>query len=249
MFTGGKDGTVRMWQLTPDEPSLLRTLETTGKSILGISCSEDGSVVVAGCLYGGVFAWKLRDPDPHAIQLGKFEKGVLDVAISPDGRWVVAGAAYEPSRVWDLESPAPYATRKLVGHDNGTHVTRVVRSPNSRWLAVGSWSTGASVFDLVREDPFEEPILRFADMKSGIQDVAFSSDSESVMFDNEVISGLSSDRLNVTRQTLPIDTYCSAFFPDGGRAVTRAGNRLVLWDLDADALLPTAKRLIGKSPD
>jgi len=97
--SGGRDGTVRVWDLAGTAAPQVLTGHDTW--INAVAVSADGRIAVSGDRRGTVRVWDLAGTAAPQVLTGH-AGSVLAVAVSADGRIAVSGGSDGTVRVWDL---------------------------------------------------------------------------------------------------------------------------------------------------
>ena len=235
--SGGKDATVRVWEL--DSGREMLRLEGHDDGVLSVAFTPDGSQVVSGGRDGLIRIWDSKTGNV-VHDLRGHEGWVASVAVSPDGKAVLSGGFDYTIRLWDVESGDLLKT--LPGKDGWIRTVgvlangqRIVSSGNVGNLSVWDTETG-QLLDQIG-DPYAILV---------ISEVAVSEDS------TRVVAGDWEGMVHVwelnSRQELlrfpahrgPIRSI--AFAPDGQRLVTAGSNHLAkLWDAQHGKLLAHLK--------
>ncbi len=138
-ISGGRDGTLRVWDLASGE--CLRTLTGHTGPVLSVAVSDDGRTVVSGGRDKTVRVWEL-DSGRCVHTLTGHGSLVYAVAISADGRRAVSGARDgDRLLIWDLDSGD-------IVHRPGGHTGGVATVAMAGRLAIsGSHDGTARVWD------------------------------------------------------------------------------------------------------
>ncbi|WIM93010.1 protein kinase [Actinoplanes oblitus] len=140
--SGGRDGTLRVWDLASGE--CRRTLTGHTGAVLSVAASGDGRTVVSAGRDKTVRVWEL-DSGRCVRTLTGHDSLVYAVAVSADGRRAVSGARDgDRLLVWDLDSGD--SIHRLGGHTGG--VPTVAITADGRRAVSGSHDGTARVWDL-----------------------------------------------------------------------------------------------------
>ena len=141
-ISGGRDGTLRVWDLENGECRLTLTGHTG--AVLSVATAGDGRTVLSAGRDKTVRVWDL-DSGRCVRTLTGHGSMVYAVAVSADGRRAVSGAR-EGDRLllWDVDSGE--RLRRLDGHTGG--VPTVAISADGRLAVSGSHDGTARVWDL-----------------------------------------------------------------------------------------------------
>lgn len=141
-ISGGRDGTLRIWDLESGE--CVRTLTGHTGAVLSVAASADGRTVVSAGRDKTVRVWD-RDDGRCVHTLTGHGGLVYAVAVSADGRRAVSGARDgDRMLAWDLDSGD--RLHRLDGHTGG--VATVAMTPDGRLAVSGSHDGTARVWDL-----------------------------------------------------------------------------------------------------
>jgi WD40 repeat protein len=150
-LSGGKDGTVRLWDLSSGQCDRVFKREWgVGGPVNSVALSADGRRALSGGQYDDtVCLWFV----PGGCLERKFkghEAQVNSVALSADGRCAVSGGSDHTVRLWDLNSGAFGGSGDCLkifkGHTS--IVETVALSRDGRWAVSGSWDGTILVWDL-----------------------------------------------------------------------------------------------------
>jgi WD40 repeat protein len=111
LVTGGKDATVRVWELTGGKPARVFQGHATG--VTAVAVRADGSQAASASEDGTIRVWPLAATDDHR-QLTGAQGPLWAVAAGGDGTRVAAAGADKTVRVYDSKSGKLVAT--LTGH-------------------------------------------------------------------------------------------------------------------------------------
>jgi WD40 repeat protein/tRNA A-37 threonylcarbamoyl transferase component Bud32 len=127
LVSGGRDGTVRLWDLSTGDA---RTIGTFGQLVNQVVVSPKGQFLAAGSWDKTVRLWSLHDGNLSSpITLSGHSGPVRSVAFSPDDRVLASASADRTLRTWTVKGE-PIAV--LTGHHDQV---RAVRFVNDRTLA------------------------------------------------------------------------------------------------------------------
>lgn len=177
LVTGGQDGTVRVWDLTAEDPSQDPiVLPGHDKGVNAMAVSPDGRRLVTAGEDGTARLWSLTAQDPSVeLPVLRGHTGELCcVGISPNGRWLATGSMDRTARLWDLAAKDPTQNPFVLGgHKGGVH--RLAFSPDSRQLVTIGDSSPRS-WDLTAADPSVAVTVLPEGSAGSFAPVAFSSD-------------------------------------------------------------------------
>jgi WD40 repeat protein len=235
--SGGVDGTVRNWSLTPLP---VRPLVGHHEQSTSVAFSPDGTWLASGGMDGTVRIWDVATATQRAM-LGKHGNSVYAVAISPDGTLVASasgsvigggwGGSDRSIRIWNVGGGD-------IAHriDPPADVLAAAFSPDGRLLGTVGAEPALRLWDVASghqaaEVPFGESGTRNA---SGL---SFSPDGQHVVVAGE--KGIAGIFDVVTRKLVHSlqagggRELSASVFGDGGRAIltTSFGNASIeLWN-------------------
>jgi WD40 repeat protein/class 3 adenylate cyclase len=253
LATGSFDGTVRVWDLSPERE--LVTLAQHQAGVLGVAFSPDGTRLASASHDGTVMVWDLEASlsSPSGIAMLTLPDGdrstqMNAVAFSPDGKRLVSASGDATAALWDIASGERLLT--LLGHGPGQEATQVDGvtaaefSPDGARVATAGadgtariWdtSTGQELLTLVGHGRWRpgQP------SHDGVVAVAFSPDGELVA--TAGVDGTTrlwdagSGQELLTWDSHPDNIVLDvAFSPDGTRLATGGYEGTAkIWNLDA----------------
>jgi len=154
LATVSLDGTIRFWDLTSEQPTLLPLVLTRkGGEIRSAAICPDGRwLCVGGSREGTTHLWDLMAPDPPATSmvLRGHDSPVSSIKFAPDARWLItssrqrtlSGIRYT-SHLWSLKSGMPEGPPTILqGTADGSQNEFAEEdflefSPNGRWVVTG----------------------------------------------------------------------------------------------------------------
>lgn len=111
LASGDHDGTIQVWDLTRNEPTL--TLTSDSDRIASIAISPNGRYLASGSYDNIIRIWDLETGKPVQTLSGH-NFVVADVAFSPDGKVLASSSYDETIRLWNWTSASELCT--LSGH-------------------------------------------------------------------------------------------------------------------------------------
>jgi WD40 repeat protein len=182
----GKDGILRVWQLSGQEHLTVTTLWsfTYTAPIMALQFTPDAQAIVAGCEDRTVRLWdvgKGKITQTFGGMFAKHSSPICAIAVSPNGRLVASGSEDKTIRVWELSSGKCLCT--LTGHSS--HVRGLSFTPDGFLLVSGGWDNTLVIWEAsngrslrVMSEPF-----RFGD--NGFNAVVVSPNSQWIATGNE----------------------------------------------------------------
>lgn len=154
LFVAGaySDGLVRLW--STETCRCERIYDSNQGAILSVDLSDDGMLMVTGCMDGTAALWSVTTGRLEQ-RLGGHRGAISAVACSPDGTTLATGSFDRTAQLWDLVKGV--SVRKLPGH-SGT-VATVAYSPDGTYLATGSEDSTAKIWRIDVKDPLGEVTL------------------------------------------------------------------------------------------
>ncbi|MEU0137156.1 AAA family ATPase [Streptomyces sp. NPDC006296] len=135
--TGGRDRTVRLWDLTtPGGPTRTAVLTGHRDAVYAVAVRPDGTVMATAGADRTVRLWDISDPHrPTVLSTLRAHTGaVRALAFSPSGTELASGGNDRTTVLWDTHDPVrPVRRDTLRGHTDG--VRSVAFDRNGRFLA------------------------------------------------------------------------------------------------------------------
>jgi WD40 repeat protein len=237
LITGGKDGTVRLWDVTGAEPREQAILRDHKGPVGGIAISRDGKIL--GTVSGDNTArfWDLT-VNPPRFRGSVLARGSLSgcVALSPDCRTAAVSEGPQVHLVEWIEGGL-LDRGLLPGHEGP--VNGLAFSPDGRTLATSSSDKSVQLWDLTRTPPGRWVIKGFTGATTAM---AWTPDSKGLVVgctDGTLrILDLSDNapRMRATIKGLSEGANSVSFAPDGttffitGVGATPGGQTAVWWN-------------------
>lgn len=99
--TGGKDTTVRLWDVDTGETRQVLTGHTG--EVTRVAFAPDGKLLASASEDHTLRLWSMPDGELQQVLTGHSDH-VTCAAFSPDGKWLVSGSRDTSVRVWDMET-------------------------------------------------------------------------------------------------------------------------------------------------
>ncbi|MEU7874782.1 helix-turn-helix domain-containing protein [Dactylosporangium sp. NPDC049140] len=251
LASAGRDGTVRLWNMTGTGPRMLGAALATGTGyVYWVAFSPDRHTLATAGRDGTVRLWNMTDP-AHPVPWGPPLRGhtsyVFSVAFSADGTTLVSAGYDHRLILWNVADPA-HATAWGPPIDAGSAaIASATFSPDGRTVAsaghdhtIRLWN----VTDPARPAPLGAPVAGHTDT---VYAVAFSPDGHTLasVGDRTVRLWDLADPARPVALGQPLaghtDTiYAIAFSPDGRTLATAGADQGIrLWDV-ADPARPVA---------
>ena len=216
-----------------DAHSLLELDLLTGhtETTTSIAFSPDSQTLASSSYDETVRLWDVNTGTLKSTLTGH-TKRINSIAFSPDGTILAGGSSDKAVHLWDPVTGEHKVA--LLGHMRT--ITKIAFSPDSKTLASGAWDNTVRLWDIATEK--EKAILTghtyFGDYTSGISNIAFSSDGQSLVsaaFNEEgvYVWDAVTGKHERTLKTGRISTL--AFSPNGKTLAIGARFELNLWDV------------------
>ncbi|KAE9393161.1 WD40 repeat-like protein [Gymnopus androsaceus JB14] len=170
IVSGGKDGTVRVWEAISGE----QTKELTGHQggVWSVAFSPVGEQIVTGGNDGSVRVWNAASGEQVKELIGHQDR-VQSVAFSPEGKQIVSGGDDGTVRLWDLASEVQ--VKWLTGHQGW--VRSVAFSPEGKHIVSGGNDGTVQVWDAASG----EQVKVLIGHQGRVQFAAFSPESKQIV--------------------------------------------------------------------
>ena len=130
--TGGQDGFVRLWTISPDGHALIAEIQHGTGQVHDVAFSPDGGMLATAGEDSAVHLWVYPSLE-HTGTIRGHQNAVLSLAFSPGGRQLATGSDDQTARVWDIASRN--CVSRLIGFTNPLWSVADVRAFS--WLATG----------------------------------------------------------------------------------------------------------------
>lgn len=171
LASGGGDATVRLWNLTSKEPTILQK-HTDWTNVLAFSAN--GKMLASGSTDKTVQLWN-TDTGELMVTFTGHLNGIIALAFSPDGKTLVSGSADGTIKFWNTKTGDPLTTH-ITGHtksaksiaffkDSTTLVSAAFNGIITFWdlkTARGSTNHGTAHSDWLRTSVFSPDGTKFA---------------------------------------------------------------------------------------
>ncbi len=177
LVTGSEDGSIRLWDLQTQKPSVRVISPGDGKLVWAVNFSPDGRQLATGSDDGKIRLWDLQTQTPQEKILSPGDKNaVLSMSFSRDRKQkqLVTGSADGKIRLWDLQTQTPQ--EKILSPGDKNAVLSMSFSPDGQQLATGSADGKISLWSWQDKSP-QEKIL-FPGDKNAVLSMSFSSNGK-----------------------------------------------------------------------
>jgi WD40 repeat protein len=175
---GVYDNTIRLWDLTGDEPSEKAVLQGHSSFLMSVAFAPDGKTLASASEDADVRLWDLTAKAPkELVVLRAHTAKVVAVAFSADGKALAAVCADSAVRLWKLGDGAPKPLAALKGQQ--AEVRAAAFSPDGKTLATGAQDDTIRLWDLSKDPPAEK--VRFDGHRSGVTTMRFAKDGRTLI--------------------------------------------------------------------
>jgi WD40 repeat protein len=224
LASGGRDFTVRLWDLETNE--VIATYADDLEVVRALAFSPAGDRLFAADEAGTLHVWNLVEDRPEPRHTLEREK-LFAAAVSHDGALVATAGRREQIYLWSTPEFALVAPQKVAGHTEW--VQSLAFAPSDHHLASGGkdgviqiWNPGQL-----------EPARTLRGHMARVWSIAWSPDSQrlaSAAADGVRVWSLTEDAESGYAKTGAVQIGVD-FFPDGKRFATTADDGIVrIWD-------------------
>ena len=226
---GSSDGTVKVWDVTNEEPV---TIGNHKQSVNSVAFSPlDGNHIASGSWDGTICIWNVESRELALGPLIGHEDWVRAVAYSPDGTKLVSGSSDKTVRIWNSETGQLLST--LNGHSGWVY--SVAYSFDGSRIVSGSDDGTILVWNTESGEIIGEPITGH---DSCVNSVCFSPDGKRILSGSSDNTACVWDAVTGNPLFPPFRRHISyvnsvCFFPDGTRFATGSEDMTIrIWTLD-----------------
>ena len=155
VFTGGKDDTIRIWDI--QQAVTKGTLRGHLSDVTALTTNISGSRLVSGSIDGSLFVWDVAQQTVIASLENAHSGKITSVAIHPNGQTLVSGGPKGELRLWSL--PDLQKMQDLYQHQKevtqvgfNLHGNLMVSSSVDQTLTVWEWETGQPLHTLQQHE-------------------------------------------------------------------------------------------------
>lgn len=259
LVSGGKDGTIRLWDLNGKQ---IHQVKASPQPIKSISISNDGKRLVSVGEDGIVRLWELEGDSLRKFYEFKTLEVLTSVSFSPDGKKIVTGGGGTNIRLWDLRGNK---IDELSGHKNrivslsfskdGTKLASTDRRGIFRLWNLNIANNTGNKDDNFKKVKNANKNRFFVEQKAdstGLWDIVFSEDGKQLATaGNDGTVGLWDEKGNNKGKFKAYnmgEVNSVAFSPDGKQLATAGRDGTIrLWDVKNKDLLQEFKGHFGQA--
>ena len=171
LAAGGRDGTIRVWDL--DSREMIKTLQGHRGTVSSVRFSPDGRRMLSGNWDGSVVLWS-TDTWTQLRSLPGHTDEVYGVAFSPNGTLLASGGWDQTIRIWKGETVE--TLRASAG------VMAVAFSPDGKYLAAGAYDGTVGTWSA---EGAWSPVAQSRDVRSPVWALTFSPDGRYLVSGHE----------------------------------------------------------------
>jgi serine/threonine-protein kinase len=161
LAVAGRQGTVRLWDMTGEKPKERFTFQATTAQLWRLAFSPDGERIAVGSDDGMARIWDVSrgEPKQPVAVLPGHKGGAKVVAYSPNGKLLAVGDHEKLVHLWDL-SPGKEPVERTVLEGSGGSLLSLAFSPDGQTLVGGSDGEGLCLWSLKGAKPRPQPSER-----------------------------------------------------------------------------------------
>jgi WD40 repeat protein/class 3 adenylate cyclase len=177
LATASQDGTVKIWDLSPQANREWLTLPGIAGEWRGLAYSPDGTLLATSGRNNTAIVWDAATGEELVTLTGHSDR-VLSIAFSPDGSRLATSSADRTARVWDVATGEELLKLSHTGHGDAimgglfSGIMAVEYSPDGKRLATAGTDGTAILWDM----DSGKPMFILSNQAIGIANLAFSPD-------------------------------------------------------------------------
>jgi WD40 repeat protein len=221
---GDTDGAVTLLDLATMKVALMQT--RFSNAVLKVSCSADGSTIVAQSTNDEIKAWHVPSGRELATFTAENNTELDRLPVSPDGRFVVTAPLDGTTEIWEL----PGLNKRILSSDK-LFTTGAAFFRNG-WVATCSLDKTAKVWDLNTR----RSLLTMHSDQTGLRSIALSPDERRLAAGDELgrVKKVKVFELANGREVAVLPGHREritdvAFWPDGNTIVSVSQDAVFVW--------------------
>ena len=223
IISGGKDGTIRLWNR--ETHKLKRVMLSHRGGVSSVKFSPDGQFLVSGGQDGLLRLWSRRG-NPIGQPFKGHKTAITSVDFSPDGRNIISGSTDGTLRLWDKKVNS--IGQPFTGHEWDVTVAKF--SPDGQYIISGSKDGTLRLWDR-KGHLLGQP---FVGHKGAVTSVAVSPDQRCIISGSEDetirVWDIASDTISIfKKQKAPVNSV--AISPDSQLVASGdEDGKIQIWD-------------------
>ena len=230
--TSGNDGRVKLWSIEGEE---IQTFTGHDEPIYDVSFSSEGQMIATASEDTTVKLWTIQGEELQSLT--GHAQPVYSVSFSPDGQMIATASGDTTVKLWSIQGEE---LQTLTGHDEA--VQNVSFSPDNKIIATASEDTTVKLWSIQGEQ-----LQTLTGHNEPVYSVSFSPDGEIIATTSydKTVKLWSKKGEEIQTLTGHNSLIWDASFSPDAKTLATASDKVILWNLDLDALIRGACNWVG----